>query len=414
MCFKKRTDVTTEYEILFMKIKNKLSYLIAFAALNQALSFLPMIPQAFYYLIMALGFIFVLAKKPVKVNFLVFLFIIAAITSLLVNDVPPLFSANERLLIFVLISSVAGPLLNSPNIFLFRNQIFCVINRILILLSALSFVTYLLGIAFPWSGTGASSGFFNHSLMLGPLAAVSLLILVYIKIDFMKLRMDIKYKKYINLLILLVFLALLVSSSRSSILGFGAGLLFLIYKINQNKFGKLISAIFKIVLIMLISSPIWFSYTEGIRQKMEYSDSQGGLASSRNAHWDARLYEFNSSPLFGIGFATADIKSPLAIGINEQTGGLEPGSSWIAILAMTGVFGFVVIVLLFVYLFVFLWRDKNNLSKSGILGALLLFFGLHMGAEGYFLAAGSFLFFYIWLLLGVILGYKQYAVLKVI
>jgi len=67
-----------------------------------------------------------------------------------------------------------------------------------------------------------------------------------------------------------------------------------------------------------------------------------------------------------------------------------------------------------VYLFFFLWREKKNLSKSGILGALLLFFSFHMNAEGYFLAAGSFLFFYIWLLLGVILGYKQYTSLKVI
>lgn len=397
-----------------MKIKDKLVHIVAFGAVNQALSFSPLIPQAFYYLLMVFGFVFILAQKPEKVNFLAFLFIIASISSLLVNDVPPLFSANERLLVFVLISSVAGPLLNSPNISLFRNHIFCLINRILILFSALSFLTYILGIAFPWSGTGANSGLFNHSLMLGPLSAVSLLLLVYIKIDFVNLNLNVKYKKYVNFLILLVFMALIVSSSRSSILGLVAGLLFFIYKVNQNKFRKFISTIFKVILIIVISSPIWFSYTEGLRQKMEYADSQGGLASSRNAHWDARLYEFNSSPLFGIGFATADIKSPIAIGINEQTGGLEPGSSWIAILAMTGIFGFIVVVLLFLRLFVFLWREKNNLSKSGILGALLLFFSLHMAAEGYFLAAGSFLFFYIWLLFGVIEGYKQYKILKVI
>lgn len=397
-----------------MKIKDKLVYIVAFGTVNQALSFSPLIPQVFYYLLMVFGLVFILAQKPVKVNFLAFLFTIASISSLIVNDVPPLFSANERLLVFILISSVAGPLLNSPNISLFRNQIFRLINRILILFSALSFLTYILGIAFPWSGTGTNSGLFNHSLMLGPLSAVSLLLLVYIKIDFVNLHLNVKYKKYLNFLILLVFMALLVSSSRSSILGAAAGLLFFIYKVNQNRFGKFIVTFFKTILIVVISSPLWFSFADGIIQKMEYSDSQGGLTSSRNAHWDARLYEFNSSPLFGIGFATADIKSPLAIGINEQTGGLEPGSSWIAILAMTGVFGFVVIVLLFGYLFVFLWRDKNNLSKSGILGALLLFFSLHMGAEGYFLAAGSFLFFYIWLLFGVILGYKHYAVLKII
>lgn len=397
-----------------MKIKNKLVYIVGFAAVNQALSFLPMIPQAFYFLLMAFGFVFILAQKPVKVNFLAFLFLLASISSLIVNDVPPLFSANERLLVFILISSVVGPLLNSPTVSLFRNHIFCLINRILILFAALSFLTYVLGIAFPYSGTGVNSGLFNHSLMLGPLSAVSLLLLLYIKIDFINLNLNLKFKKYLNLLLLLVFLSLIVSSSRSSILGTLAGLLFLIYKVNQNRFGKFIVTFFKTILIVVISSPLWLSFADGIIQKMAFSDSQGGLASSRNAHWDARLYEFNTSPLFGIGFATADIKSPIAIGINEQTGGLEPGSSWIAILAMTGIFGFAVVALLFLRLFVFLWRDKNNLSKSGILGAMLLFFSLHMAAEGYFLAAGSFLFFYIWLLFGVIEGYKQYGILKVI
>lgn len=398
-----------------MKIKNRLIYIIAFAAVNQALSFSPTIPQAFYYLIMTLALIFILAQKPVKVNFLASLFVISAVFSLLVNDVLPLFNANQRLLVFIIISSVVGPLLNSFNIYVIRNQIFYIINRILILLSALSFLSYILGITFPWSLTGANSGFFNHSLMLGPLSAVSLLILVYIKTDFATLNLNLKYKKFVNFLILLVCMALLVSSSRSSILGVGAGLLFYIFKINQNNFGKFISTFFKIILIVIISSPLWFSYTGGLRDKMKISeDKGGGLTESRSAHWDARLYEFKSSPLFGIGFATADIKSPIAIGINEETGGLEPGSSWMAILAMTGIFGLIFIVLMFLYLFVFLWREKKNLSKSGILGALLLFFSFHMNAEGYFLAAGSFLFFYIWLLLGVILGYKQYTSLKVI
>jgi hypothetical protein len=147
---------------------------------------------------------------------------------------------------------------------------------------------------------------------------------------------------------------------------------------------------------------------------MEYSDSEGDLTASRSLHWNARLYEFNSAPVFGIGFATADVASPVAVGINMETGGLEPGSSWIAILAMTGIFGFGTIALLFIYLFISLWKEKKDLSNAGLLGGLLVFFTLHMLAEGYFLAAGGFLFFYVWLLLGVIDGYKHYGTIKII
>lgn len=397
-----------------MIIKDKLIYIIVFVAINQSLSFLPPIPQMFYYLIMALGFIFLLFQKPVKVNFLVFLFIIVSAISLLVNDVPSIFNANKRLLIFVIISTFLGPLLNSYPIFVFRNKIICIVNRILILFTGISFITYIFGISFPWSGTGANSGLFNHSLMLGPLAAVSLIILAYIRLDFKQLNFDVKYKKFVNLFILLISLALIVSSSRSSIIGVTIGLLFFIFKTNQKNIGKIFSIIFKIIFIISITSPLWLSFTSGIIKKMEYTEERGSLIASRSEHWDARIYEFESSPLFGIGFATADINSPLAIGINEETGGLEPGSSWIAILSMTGVFGFVPIVLLFIHLFTFLWKDKNHLSKSGVLGSLLVFFSLHMGAEGYFLAAGGFLFFYIWLLLGVIYGYKLYKDIKIV
>ncbi len=400
-----------------MTNNKKIVYIVALTAVNQALSFSFMIPQVFYYLIMSLGLIFILAQKPVKVNFLAFLFVIVSISSLLLNDVSALFNANERLMMFVLISAIIGPLLYSSNIFLFRNQIFCLINRLLVFFSALSFITYVLGISFPRSGTGANSGLFVHSLMLGPLAAVSLLLLVYVKFDYKQLNFNPKYTKYIkhiNLFILLVSMALIISSSRSSIVGAILGLLFFLFKKNQNKIGKFLSTVFKIILLLIVTLPLWYSFTEGIRKKVEISQENDDFAVSRRLFWDARLYEFNSSPMFGIGFASVDTKSPLAIGVNEETGGIEPGSSWMAILAMTGIFGFGTILLLFLDLFIFLWKEKNNLSKSGILGALLVFFSCHMTAEGYFLAAGSFLFFYVWLLLGIIYGYKLNTNIKII
>ncbi|MDP2455208.1 MULTISPECIES: hypothetical protein [unclassified Kaistella] len=103
-----------------------------------------------------------------------------------------------------------------------------------------------------------------------------------------------------------------------------------------------------------------------------------------------------------------------SIGFDSDSGKVEPGSSWLALLSMTGIAGFILIVFIFLSALIYLFKNKNDYIISGILGSLLLFFMIHMSAEGYILAAGSLLFFYIWLLLGVIEGYKKYQIIKII
>ena len=46
------------------------------------------------------------------------------------------------------------------------------------------------------------------------------------------------------------------------------------------------------------------------------------------------------------------------------------------------------------------FRSPDNLSL--LFFAILTFFTIHMLVEGYVLASGSFMFFYLWLFLGVI------------
>lgn len=391
----------------------KITYVIGLSALNQALSITPFIPQAIYYLIMALGSIYILFKKPKNINFLALVFLIFSILSLTVNDTPEFFSSNQRLIIFIFVSTLVGPLITSKTIFIFRTKIFCILNKAVILLSAFSFITYLLGLTFVRSGTGANSGFFNHSLMLGPFAAVTLLLLIYAKLEIKNVDLHPKIKKYINILLALTALSLIISSSRSSIFGFGLGLIFFLYKKNEKKFFKFLTSFLKIAVVIVLTSPIWYPYTKGIRLKMDFAEESEDIAASRRVLWDARLYEYKLSPLLGIGFASANVENVEA-GINLESGKLEPGSSWLAVLAMTGAFGFGTIVLLFLSLFVFLWSDKTHPTKSGVLGAILIFFSFHMTAEGYFLAAGSFLFFYIWLLLGIIYGFKLNKDVKIL
>ena len=126
------------------------------------------------------------------------------------------------------------------------------------------------------------------------------------------------------------------------------------------------------------------------------------MTSSRDELWNDRIQEFKSSPFFGIGFASISTKSNNHY-YNKEDGKVETGSSWLNILSMTGLIG----VFIFCYIWIkTLYLIYINLNRfpytSSYLAALIIFWSIHMGAEGYIYAAGSFLFFLLWLLIGYI------------
>jgi hypothetical protein len=68
---------------------------------------------------------------------------------------------------------------------------------------------------------------------------------------------------------------------------------------------------------------------------------------------------------------------------------------------MVGVLGFIPIVLIFTNSMIFIIRTKRQTLKGAVLGGLLVFFITHMFCRRLLLSSGGFLFFYVWLLLGV-------------
>jgi Na+-translocating ferredoxin:NAD+ oxidoreductase RnfD subunit len=69
---------------------------------------------------------------------------------------------------------------------------------------------------------------------------------------------------------------------------------------------------------------------------------------------------------------------------------------------MVGLMGGVPFLLLITTLFMTMWRARKRLIENSLLSSMLGFFIIHWFAEGYIFAAGAFLFFYSWLLIGVI------------
>lgn len=395
-----------------MKTTSIISLLIALVAINQVFILTPSFPQNIYYVLLGLGLIIGLfLSKKISINWLMIWLLFAASLSLALNNVPAFFQAPLRLMTFLLVVAFIGPFLGSDSLNEIRQKIFSRINLFLIVLASLSFLVFALRLPVPQAR--GFSGFFNHSMMLGPMAGIALLLLFHEFIKYKSVQVIRRKKQLLYVAIVFCFLSLLLAGSRAAIAGAAVGLVFFFYKIYQSRISKFVSVIVVVVSLIVMTYPAWSDYTESIQRKQSVAKSQGDLASSRRSYWDARLEEFNSSPIVGIGFATLDA-SKQGSNVRKDSGGIEPGTSWLTILSMVGILGFIPVFLIFMRNFIFLLRDRYNPLKSAALGGLLLFFVTHMFAEGYIFASGGFLFFYIWLLLGVLEIYRKNLVIEIV
>ena len=355
----------------------------------------------FYYYSMAFTLtVLMILSKNVKINYLVLWIIGAALISIIFNQIPAVFIPYARLMAFILIVSLVGPFIYSKTINYFRLKLFNAINIFIIYLVIVSFLGLLVNSSIVF-GRGGFTGFFNHSMMLGPMAAIAMITLIEKAYSNKKKLVRLIY----TFLAFISFITCVAAGSRAALVAGIAGTLFFVYKVNQKRITKLIRLILVIGSILILSYPIWNQYADRIISKMSYAQEQGDITVSRTAIWGLRFEEFRSSPLIGVGFVSVDI-SILSNRFDPYRGRVEPGTSWLAVLSMLGLMGFIpFILLLFGYTKFILEDNKANL-QSAYLGSLLILFFFHMIAEGYVFSAGSGLFFYLWLLLGVIERFK--------
>jgi O-antigen ligase len=161
--------------------------------------------------------------------------------------------------------------------------------------------------------------------------------------------------------------------------------LFLLIKKYKKKYIIIFKFILPITIFGISTFHIWGENASFMINK--FGASQDTMIYSRFTKWENRLLEFESSPFFGIGFSSVNLAAEQNNG--DLTGLIEPGSSWLALLSMTGIFGF----LSFLYL---IGSLKSGLVESPYANYLLsygLFFMIHFIAEGYIFASGNLLFF---------------------
>lgn len=359
------------------------------------------IPSIYYAILIIYWILYIpvdLLGFKVTINFFL-LFYFACICSLLVNEIPERVEANYRFTIFAVMTSLLGPFISSVRLDKFRITAFNYINIINLILCSLSFLLLVIGLHQGQKmddryGVLRSdfAGLYGHSMVLGPMAAIGVLYSYYIYRGIT----NNKKKVFIIIILILCFLACLKAGSRTSVLGLTVALPFLYYKFNDNKLSKLFMFICGVLFILLLAFPLYEAYITRLLEKFDYSSDQGSVTISRDSKWLARISEFLDSPFFGVGYANVT-HEPIG-----ENGNIEPGSSWLSILSMTGLFGFLIFLYCYFKIFASKIMVNNKSDYYYLLLSVVLLLSIYMIFEGVIMVAGTLLSAFIWLSFGIL------------
>lgn len=347
-------------------------------------------------------------KAGCKFDALTAAFVIYIPISLMIITGPdPIFRAWQRFVLFIFLVVAVSPLVKNPKARDFRLRLFKGTVLCCAAIGVISFCCYFVGINFmrsTWDGselnytvmtTGTFGGLTSHSMLLAPISGIGALTCIYLA--------NVYQKRIFWIGAAMCLGSVLFAASRSTLAAtlVGACIYFLC---SSKGLGKNMKRIAGLVVIIAVTSPLWGSALDGIRAK---NDAKTAIASSttagvnlgtRELKWKIRIDEWESSPLFGVGFCSVSKEDAVSAG-----GKIEPGSSWLAVLSMTGAIGFILFCLLYFR------ACKISISPHERLGALiggiLVIFGVHMIAEGYIYSAGSFLCYMVWLTIGCATDY---------
>lgn len=344
------------------------------------------------------GILLVILSRKTYINKLMVWFLLYLLLNIIICKPPSIFSPYLRLLYMCYVLLVISPIIQNDNFRKLRENSFLYMCVFSVIISLVSFIFYFLGINFfngdeerfaeYLSHGGWFAGLTKHSMLLGPVSGIA---------SVSMFAMFLKTKKYIYLVIFLLCLSsVLFSASRGALYSVIVSIFVMMFRASKS-----ISVFFRRFAFLFTLSFFLFAFSDtllsGIKHKYEVRDvDQEGLFASRQVRMEHRMDEFLENPFFGIGFASLDLKYEEEY--SSTTGGVEPGTSWLAILSMTGLCGFFLVFLIFFYAFKHSYIE-STLESTAKIGVLSMFV-VHMLIEGYFYAAGSPLFFMVWLTLG--------------
>lgn len=381
-----------------IKRANKISWVLAFIVVNNVLSITPSFGAPYFAMIIITSAIAILNASFRRIDFGMLCLYICCILSIVGNDIPSFFRPWQRFIAFVLVTQLITPFLKSEYLWYIRLKVFTCVQRLFEFVAIGSIIAYFLG---QGMGRGGFVGITEQAMLIAPLSANTIITSIY---SLHSGELGYKGRVYQLFVLCCAFLCILLAASRTAVVSTLAAAFIYLWFSNKGEIGKFTKYIMGTLVAMFLLYPLWAPYLENIENKNKGSIEAGGMTSSRDAHWKKRIEEWKESPIIGIGFVSVSTNVTKKEGatFDPITGTIEPGTSWLAALSMTGVLGFVSLVWIFIHAF---WRAYRhsvyNKKYAAYIAALIVFWSFHMVAEGYIFSGGSYMFFNVWLVIGV-------------
>lgn len=247
-----------------------------------------------------------------------------------------------------------------------------------------------------YGGIDEFCGFAKFPMWNSAAAAMSTMYFTYLLLQ--NKTANKKLKAFFLVMLFTSFYVCLISSSRTAA-AFSVLSCACMFKWLTHKFQKMLQYGIIIGGIGIFLMPL---FTEGAARMLQKQETQNVTGvTSRDELWAKRAEEFASSPLYGVGYAVS------GVGAGRNIGRDESGSSWYAILAQTGIIGFVIALMIWVKSYTgpkWIQYDEFNL----LVLATLLFFTLHSIFEGYMFQGGWYMCVICWMCVGIVNEAKMY------
>lgn len=348
------------------------------------------------YLLAAIsvGTISVKAKEKVAVNYPLLLFFSACALSLLIGRPEPLKYCWLRLAGFTIALAAISPAVSSPSFSILRTGIWRGWWIGAIILTGISF--FVLVVAAITSRTADFDYFgFRGIMVLGmSLSPIAALTAIYSLYSFLNALVGRKRRIALLALYCAATITAIAGGSRIAIVGLIVGsaiILAFSWRKGQRTLSLSLLGVVLAIGAVSIASP---AINSSIKYKASLAIDAGNPFSSRLDKWEGRLTEFQSAPFAGIGFSAQTVfNSPYD---NEEKilsgNSPEPGSSWLSLLAQTGIPGTGMFLMFLIPVSINLLRDPHPLML-----AVFTFLLLNGCCEGWLLYSSAILFPLFWL-----------------
>lgn len=341
------------------------------------------------YVALALGSVYHLIARGSRINALV-LFGILAIAMSVLSSLNPR-ESFVRWLGWLLVMASVGGVFAGNNARAFRKVAIESTIWWIHLMTWGSAVASFVGLQF--SGRGVFWGIMGHSQVLGAIAALSAL-------DALRRGLLLQRKKWYAAFFVAVMVSIM-ASSRAALLGLGLGVI-PIAKMAGTRGHVFLSVFLAIGLFgysFAMDNEQFLSMLDTTSTSSQRGLMDKGFTNTRDALWNERWKEFQSSQLFGIGFALGGREQR---GIPDKEVVTEPGSGFLLLLSTTGLVGTSGFLLLLLQFFSGMKRAWNAIPIQGkvFIASWGVFWLVHLNFEGYLMAVGSPFCLILWTFFG--------------